>query len=189
MPPNSFREKTMSNKLIDMVGKKFGKLTITGRAPNPKGQALWIGVCECGDKSVYFGNNLRRRQYLGCDTCGRRKPVVFRLYTRYKGSAKRRGYVFSLDREEFGKLVKSDCYYCGQPPRTRMKVEYGGTILYNGIDRRDNSIGYVPENCVSCCECCNRAKLAMSESEFLQWIVRVYQFTNGKYNTSSVCGQ
>jgi hypothetical protein len=40
---------------------------------------------------------------------------------------------------------------------------------YNGIDRVDSK-GYVPDNCVPCCEPCNTAKLDRSYQEFVSWI-------------------
>jgi hypothetical protein len=42
-----------------------------------------------------------------------------------------------------------------------------------GIDRRDNSVGYLISNCAPCCKNCNLAKRDMSEAEFLRWVARI----------------
>lgn len=47
-------------------------------------------------------------------------------------------------------------------------MRYG--IIYNGIDRQDNSIGYKTENCVPCCKFCNLAKSKFTIKEFQEWI-------------------
>ena len=48
-------------------------------------------------------------------------------------------------------------------------------FLYSGIDRVNSQEGYVKNNCVPCCDKCNKAKMAMSRDEFLNWIKLVYQ--------------
>jgi hypothetical protein len=44
---------------------------------------------------------------------------------------------------------------------------------YNGVDRVNNGIGYEPDNSVSCCKICNRAKDVMTQEGFLTWVGRV----------------
>jgi len=47
--------------------------------------------------------------------------------------------------------------------------------IYNGIDRVDNSLGYVKENCKSCCFRCNKIKRDMSLEEFEQFLIKAYE--------------
>lgn len=48
------------NKFIDLSGKKFGRLTVVSRTENSKTRgAMWICVCECGNKKIYCGRDLR----------------------------------------------------------------------------------------------------------------------------------
>jgi hypothetical protein len=42
------------------------------------------------------------------------------------------------------------------------------------MDRVDNSLGYVIDNVVSCCEMCNLAKKDFSREEFESWVRRVH---------------
>lgn len=43
-------------KLIDLVGQKFGALTVIERAPKPEGSksssAFWLCQCDCGVKKL-----------------------------------------------------------------------------------------------------------------------------------------
>lgn len=57
------------NKLIDLVGQKFGKLTVMSRADNIGKQPAWICHCECGTIThPILGSNLKRgaTQSCGC---------------------------------------------------------------------------------------------------------------------------
>ena len=55
-----------------------------------------------------------------------------------------------------------------------------GHIMYNGIDRKDNNIGYIVSNCLPCCSWCNKAKLTNKYEDFLNYIERVARFCNVK---------
>jgi hypothetical protein len=69
-------------------------------------------------------------------------------YKSYYVNAHKRGYDFTLTEEFFLKTISSPCHYCNH-------FKDGEAV---GIDRINNSIGYLPENCVPCCEVCNRMK-------------------------------
>jgi hypothetical protein len=50
----------MSNQLIDMIGKRCGRLTVLERAENNKdGRARWLCQCDCGNKKIILGKHLR----------------------------------------------------------------------------------------------------------------------------------
>jgi hypothetical protein len=51
-----------------------------------------------------------------------------------------------------------------------------GKFTYNGIDRIDNSQGYIIDNVVPCCTKCNIAKGRQSIQEFKEWIYRAYAY-------------
>lgn len=94
------------------------------------------------------------------------------LYENYQKNAKRRGRRFDLTPLEFYKLTKGRCHYCNKQPAQylafRIKMQLGDmAYVYNGIDRMNNDVGYVPSNCVSCCWKCNRAKGKMPYQEFI----------------------
>ncbi len=74
-----------------------------------------------------------------------------------------------------------DCYICGDEPQMRDPNKYkrinkeseGYTILANGVDRYDNSMGYTLANSKPCCTFCNNAKHKYSISEFLSKINKI----------------
>lgn len=103
-------------------------------------------------------------------TCGwasRCKPCwkIYNQYMVYKHNAKTRGLPFKLSRPQFDKLVSGDCAYCGDPPNP-----------VNGVDRKDSSKGYTVENAVSCCEDCNRLKMAMPSEKFKRKIHQISRY-------------
>ena len=83
-------------------------------------------------------------------------------YTEYKGSAKSRGIDFSLTIKEFESFWQKPCYYCGD------------TIEKIGLDRIDSQKGYFIGNVTPCCTRCNKAKNDMSVTEFLNWVIKVF---------------
>ena len=101
------------------------------------------------------------------------------FYYNTKASASKRGYIFdlSLDRVDF--LSQQNCSYCGREPS--QFLSNFPNFKYNGIDRVDNSIGYVENNCVSCCKLCNRMKDVLSVGEFKKHIKTILNFQRSKY--------
>ena len=81
----------------------------------------------------------------------------------YKSGAKQRNIEFSLTFEEFEKYWNNKCYYCEE------KID--GV----GIDRVDNSIGYLNDNIVACCGICNKMKLTMTKDMFINKCKIIYE--------------
>lgn len=79
----------------------------------------------------------------------------------YSKEAIKRGYEFNLSYQEFLDLFHQNCTYCYKEDA-------------RGIDRVDNSKGYILENCVSCCEICNRMKWKLDKNDFLKHIESIY---------------
>lgn len=97
------------------------------------------------------------------------------IYRSYILGAKERGYVFELTQDEFHNLTSQNCYYCGKEPETIAKPnpQINGVYVYNGIDRVDNTIGYIISNCVPCCKHCNTSKGTKTLQEFTEYISRI----------------
>ena len=102
-------------------------------------------------------NNIRH------DDCfGNAKMVS---YNNYKGSAKYRGKYFELEQEMFDFIISKECYICGKQNSENHQ---------NGIDRIDNSIGYIFENCKSCCSECNKMKRVLEFEIMLDKMMSIY---------------
>jgi hypothetical protein len=93
-------------------------------------------------------------------------PAIQQLFSNYKYWAKRRQLDFDLKKEQFEFLIKQECFYCGALPST-VCVKRHSSCTYNGIDRKDNRIGYTRENCVPCCYTHNHMKSNKTSEEFI----------------------
>lgn len=172
---------------FDLTGQWFGMWEVLGSAGKDEwGARQWLCRCECGEERNVTGSSLTCGKSISCGCTKLEKMHETRslpegeaafntLLRRYQKQAKDRGLVFGLAREQFRKLTKQNCFYCGTPPY-QITVGDRGNYTYSGIDRRDNSMGYLPNNCISCCKVCNRAKQAMGYAEFIQWLNQVVRY-------------
>lgn len=123
-------------------------------------------VCSaCGKDGTsddFFKDNQKPRGYVSrCKECYQRQANVIRFEKPYrremeiKLNAKNRDIDWDLTREQFMSFWLKPCFYCG------------GDIPTVGLDRIDNSKGYVFENLVPCCGLCNRMKSVMSIADFV----------------------
>jgi hypothetical protein len=113
-----------------------------------------------------------------------RKNVVGKdiLYTHYKNSAKRRNLEFSLTPEEFYILTSSICHYCGCAPYQKItnsvaseETKKHNMYIYNGIDRKDNKIGYILNNSLPCCGICNHMRKLLPIEDFIKQVEAIYK--------------
>ena len=63
----------------NLVGLKFGKLTVLSRVKDGKSNTRWQCQCSCGGKTVAVSGNLRRGRHKTCG-CGKFKPRSERIY-------------------------------------------------------------------------------------------------------------
>lgn len=62
-----YRSDLKKKKAINEIGNKYGKLTVLERAgSNKRGRALWLCECECGNKKVFEGSQLRYGKITSC---------------------------------------------------------------------------------------------------------------------------
>lgn len=172
-------------RIKNIQGKKFGRLTVIEFSKVQKtsrghfGRPLWICLCDCGNTCEVLAQSLLEgnTKSCGCLKIERTLPngvaAINSLYGRYKKASKIRQIDFKINIEQFKSLIKSNCFYCGLIPSSYHKYRTQ-TIIYNGIDRVDNSKGYVEGNVVPCCKDCNFSKHDNSLEHFKEWIGRVY---------------
>ena len=101
-------------------------------------------------------------------------------YGIYLRCAEDKNLNFEISQEEFNKLVKEPCHYC------EVIQERG----FNGIDRLDSTMGYVMDNCMSCCKICNYMKGSLPIDVFLKRIEHILTYNNkikGRYFTEEFC--
>lgn len=54
----------------DLLGKKFGLLTVIAPAPSLGGGARWRCRCECGNERVIAAHTLKRSVWVTHQKCG-----------------------------------------------------------------------------------------------------------------------
>lgn len=161
------------------------------------GQFYHEYVCSCGKKC------LKRKYYVDIETtkscgCLRKSAAVAKanragvtptnaledpqessinsLYSKYKVSAKKRALEFKIKKEHFKLLTSSNCYYCDSIPKAIIKIPNSRQgYIYNGVDRKINSLGYTEDNVVPCCKRCNFLKSNVDIEDFLLVIRTIYR--------------
>ena len=155
-------------------GDVVGNLEIKGLGGTSKsGTRLYSVLCLlCGSVTDKRLQTIERAKSCGCmkskkgmkvSGSGRRtlegtRVEINNLISIYKSNAKKRGISFDLTYTQFENLVDSECYFCGDAAGNTLRKRGYNDYSYTGIDRIDNSVGYLPSNCIPCCSWCNRAK-------------------------------
>lgn len=143
--------------------------------------AVYKYSCKCGYESQDNIHFILKKKL--CPKCSYRskgfsarkhKDTMFSLLLIYKTGAKNRNLKWNLTDEQFREITSSNCYYCGQIPKSihrssTKNISYN-EYIYNGVDRKDNKKGYFVKNCVPCCTICNLAKRNLSIEDFKSWI-------------------
>ncbi len=161
-------------RLIDLTGQKFGNMRVLSRAEGPFRGTWWNCICDCGEELVRNSTHLRQENtHSGCRLNYSDEALLRSAASTYKLAAKKRGLEWKLSEEQVFALFTSDCTYCKAPPGNLRKGKGGHSVLYSGIDRVDNTRGYVPDNVAPCCGPCNIAKGTRSVKEFLAWAHQV----------------
>jgi hypothetical protein len=178
--------KGMDIRIKDLTGRKFGKLTVVAYTEERKNNnVIWDCLCDCGKRVKGRSGALQNGNLKSCG-CLSKLPYgessFNHLFDKYKRGASSRKYPFTLTKEEFRSLTSNNCVYCGSSPKTKMTTRtFLGNYIYNGVDRKDNSLGYTTDNSVSCCRLCNKAKSNTDYTTFMAWLDNIVKFrsTNG----------
>jgi hypothetical protein len=171
----------------NLTGKRFGKLIVldqrksgSARKGAIKTNIMWLCRCDCGKEKWAQMPGLKTGNITSCG-CSRISPEnrdfyqstsrpENRMIAKYIDAARSKKRKWHLKYDEMMKLFTSPCFYCGE--KAEMSKNRCGP--YNGIDRVDNAVGYVPGNVVSCCMACNRAKSDRNIAAFKDWIQKVH---------------
>lgn len=175
-PPLNWRIMRVGH-YIDLTGQVFGKIKVISASDEKRygsTQKFWNCICECGKELLLSGQTLRRVSTRCCRDCY--TPVsrvvgcgVNIAFSGYRCGAVKRGLTFELTPEQFKELTQRNCHYCGSEPSNVWKA-WSETYVGGGIDRKDNTVGYIFENCLPCCKICNRAKRESSYNDFIVWL-------------------
>jgi hypothetical protein len=185
------KRKPYPRRIKYKIGMRFHSFAIESPAPTiitktGRTYTAWNCICDCGTKFITTTKQVQKgiRKSCGClSHMNRYKALptniaVTNTYMgRYKRAAERRCLCWELNADEFSNFIKLNCHYCGVPPSLEVKSTFH-KMKVNGVDRKDNSIGYKISNCLPCCEVCNRAKNDLTYDEFIDYIQRIKNYEN-----------
>lgn len=144
-------------KLIDLTGKRFGRLTVIERTKSKGKNTVWLCKCDCGKTTTSDGYQLRKGITVSCgcyhaEQCGKQhkkhgftRTRLYRIY--YK--MKERCYKPTNDNfKYYGGLGITICEEWlndfGAFASWAIANGYADNLT---IDRKENTKGYSPENC------------------------------------------
>lgn len=176
-----------------VIGQVFNHLTVTKFSDRRSStrQSYVFCKCTCGIEKEFLSSNLNQgyTTSCGCTTRQRHGQVSYNsIYQAYKRGARDRNYEFNLDINKFIEIISKNCFYCNSSPkphnhylrkksnkiRAKFETFEEAWVYINGIDRIDNTKGYIIDNVVPCCSICNMAKNDLSLDEFTIWIKNLY---------------
>jgi 5-methylcytosine-specific restriction endonuclease McrA len=182
------------------IGNKKNRLKCLYFDRKEKNVNLYVFLCDCGNiKSInpikVFGKNASTKS---CGCLKKENGIILgtkynnvvnvsiertkkEAYYKYCSGAKKRNYAFELSFEKFISLVTDNCHYCCSEPSLKQKlvinkIHENPIFLRNGVDRMNNNLGYTLDNCVTCCNICNRAKNNMEYKDFKIWIENLKKY-------------
>jgi len=180
----------------NLVGLTFGKLLVLSRAEdhvsaNEDRHTVWTCRCQCGNIKDVIAGALKSGKTKSCATnrCKARLSIRERFEKKilsiYKNGAKERNLPFKLTDEQFLLYVDKKCFYCGDPPKGLLEIEFKDSsefVVYNGVDRVDSSVGYELYNCVTCCSTCNEMKMDRSQDDFVAHVHKMSTHLRNEYS-------
>lgn len=93
-----------------------------------------------------------------CVSCAQKGRPYEAVYNELRNKSRKQ---VTITYEEFLEIISPKmCHYCGVEVIVNKHVKHNGENLSRAyqIDRKDNSLDYIPGNCVLCCWECNRVK-------------------------------
>lgn len=146
-----------TDHLIDLTGKRFGRLVVQQRAPREsRVKPRWACVCDCGKETVVFGSQLRSGQTKSCgclanDGSSRRTHGASRskLYNAWKTMHARCRNPSNARWERYGGRGIAVCSsWTGAGGFAAFMADMGPRPSdRHSIERIDNDGNYEPGNC------------------------------------------
>lgn len=173
-----------NQRIKDYTGFKKGYLQAISFEFVKNNSTYWLFKCDCGNYKILKSNKVLSKNST-TKSCGCKKnknqtsncPAFNKVFLSYSKGAKRRNLDFSLSINDFKNITSKKCFYCGIEPNKISKTKFN-TYTYNGIDRKDNLLGYSLENSLPCCTLCNKAKRDLDFNIFINWIKQIKNFNN-----------
>lgn len=171
----------MRKYYVGYIHPESGATIIDG--PHSSEPTKYTIKCRCGETWIQRVDVFKKSKK-GCKQCANKalriggdNHVINNKWKSLLGNAKSRNLDVSITKDDFIRLVKKNCIFCGARPSetdSYDRPEWATVAFTNGVDRYNNNLGYTLENSVPCCKRCNAAKSDMSIGDFLSLIERIY---------------
>lgn len=179
------------NHFNDLTGKSFNDNTaILYIGKNKQHSHMYHFKCKCGIIFEAEGNDIKSGKIKSCGCkwnsdqkiyAKREETIHNTIYAQYRKAAITRGFSFNLSKEQVRILTAQPCHYCNIENSNMKKDNADAFVRYNGIDRKDNKLGYEITNVVTACKHCNQAKHTMSEKFFKEFLNRIFKAKEEKH--------
>lgn len=151
---------------------------------NSTTKTYWF-YCDCGE--VIKAQSGQLKNHSGkCSSCSQRGRPYEAIFNELYRAKRIHLQEVVLSYEDFIEIISTkECHYCHTSmfwfPHVKNKgKDIPGSRAYQ-IDRKDNNIGYIKDNCVPCCWTCNRLKAEVfSYEEFLEIGKLIAKFRNNR---------
>lgn len=146
-------------KKLNLLGQKYGRLTVIAEAPKQKGQTAWLCQCECGNQKIISTRALRSGNTSSCGCL--HKEIISKNFSK-DITNKRFGNLIAVEstqERKHGSIVwkcQCDCgniHFATTELLLAGKVSSCGCIKSKGNQKiqqilEQNNISFVKEYCV-----------------------------------------
>lgn len=115
---------------------------------------------KCADNQKHWRELNPEKMLVQNETNKNSSPHQYQIYVQ---DANKKNVEFSLTYEDFQGITTNPCNYCNE------KHDRG----FQGIDRIDQTVGYIRGNCVPCCKMCNYMKGSLHKNVFLKRVEHI----------------
>ncbi len=136
---------TEPRKTADLVGMKFGRLTVVSASRKPSGEFAWDCLCECGNTNTVASNTLLRGRSRSCGCLSKEAFIARNLSNDYCN----REPVMDLTGQRFGRLVVTGWHHVPGGKSTWLcSCDCGGATKVKG--------SFLKRNLTRSCGCLRR---------------------------------
>jgi len=181
---------------IEIVGRKFGKLLVTGDTKQTSKSKLYKCICECGNIKYHTKQNLLKGTLVSCGCFKKQnrgklhknwrghKNLSGTFFDRIKNIAKRKEIPFTVNIEYLGNLYDKQhgkCAISGKEITMPMSWKEIRTFSYTAsLDRIDSSKNYEEGNLQWVHKDINMMKQQLDQPYFLSLCREIVKFNETK---------